>query len=187
MLGLKFSHWTAFLSSTFLLFDNALVAQSRFILLDSMLLFFILLACTLYVYGRQREPLSWSWWGFMVGTGVTLACSVGVKFVGLSATALLGSLVARDMWRALGNQRNSMRLLLKQTLALLFSLIGIAVTTYVLFFYIHFLALRKSGPGDAFMSIKFQVRACTILWNGRSKEGRKYRKAEQKKERRKFQ
>ncbi|XP_077862680.1 protein O-mannosyl-transferase 1-like [Saccoglossus kowalevskii] len=41
---LGFSHWSAMLAGFLVLFDNAILVQSRFILLDSMLLFFSMMS-----------------------------------------------------------------------------------------------------------------------------------------------
>lgn len=157
MTTLHCSAWSAFLAATMLLFDNALVTQSRFILLDSMLVFFILLSLYLYLLARQRPALSVLWIILITLTGISLGCAMSIKFVGLFAMALVGLLVLRDLWYALGDTSNSLRHLGHRVLWLFVGLILVPAAVYIQFFSIHFSLLHKSGPGDAFMSTMFQV------------------------------
>ena len=64
--------------------DTTLITQSRFILLDAFLLFFILLAtyAALRLRAACAAPFTWSWWAWLLTTGVALGGAVSVKFVG---------------------------------------------------------------------------------------------------------
>lgn len=49
------------------------------------------------------RPFSWSWWLWLLLTGVNLAGSLGVKFVGLFVILLVGINTAWDLWKLLGD------------------------------------------------------------------------------------
>lgn len=49
------------------------------------------------------RPFSAPWWLWLVLTGVNLAGALGVKFVGLFVTLLVGLNTVWDLWRLLGD------------------------------------------------------------------------------------
>jgi dolichyl-phosphate-mannose-protein mannosyltransferase len=73
-------------AALFILFENAIACQSRLILLDSSLIFFI--AFTAMMWSRflsvQSKPFSFEWWSTLLMTGIGLGLAVSVKFVGIS-------------------------------------------------------------------------------------------------------
>uniref|UniRef100_A0A0E9WE34 ArnT-like N-terminal domain-containing protein n=1 Tax=Anguilla anguilla TaxID=7936 RepID=A0A0E9WE34_ANGAN len=83
MVELRCSHYTALGASLLLLMENSLIAQSRFMLLESVLIFFLLLAIMSYLrfHNAQRlsSPHKWAW---LVLSGISCACAVGVKYMG---------------------------------------------------------------------------------------------------------
>ncbi len=80
--------------------DNSLVTQSRFILLDSMLMLFLTLTlfCWVKFAKRRREPFSVMWWLWLVATGASLGLVMGVKMVGLFTVATVGVAVLVELW-----------------------------------------------------------------------------------------
>ena len=60
-------------------------------------------------YGMARvgslhdQPFSFSWWTWLMFTGVSLACTISVKFVGLFVVLLVGFYTVYELWRELGN------------------------------------------------------------------------------------
>lgn len=83
-----------------LIFDTALTAQSRLILLDSMLMLF----CTMTIYfwvkfqSHRHESFTPVWWLWLSMTGVGLALILGVKMVGLFTVASIGIATIYDLW-----------------------------------------------------------------------------------------
>ena len=147
------------LAASLVLFDNAQVAESRLILLDSTLVFSV--ACSLYAYVRfskhRREPFTQQWWTWLFMTGFALSCVISTKYVGLFTFFTIGAAVAVDLWDLLDIKRGlSMAEFGRHFVARAIGLIVVPFIIYLSWFYIHFMVLSKSGPGDDFMSPAFQ-------------------------------
>ncbi|KAJ3103862.1 hypothetical protein HDU97_009781 [Phlyctochytrium planicorne] len=143
-----------------LILDNALINQSRLILLDSMLMFFGVWSIYNWIrfYKERHRPFTASWWFWLSMTGVALACTLGVKMVGLFTIGVVGIAVLVDLWRLLDFRRGvSNREFIRHFSARALCLIFLPIAIYLSFFYIHFEVLKISGPGDAFMSPAFQA------------------------------
>ncbi|KAI8991396.1 glycosyltransferase family 39 protein [Mycotypha africana] len=147
------------LSAAMYIFDNAMVTQNRLILLDSMLVFFMLV--TIYCYIRFRklrhQSFSVSWWVWLIATGIFMACTVSVKMVGLFLVGMIGLSVVYDLWMLLDIKHGlSMNQFMKHFYARAIGLIAVPTVVYLFWFYVHFAILNKSGPGDSFMTNRFQ-------------------------------
>lgn len=139
--------------------DNAHILQSRLILLDAPMVLFIL--CSLYTYikfyTQRYKPFSASWWCWLFATGISLALTISCKMVGVLTFATIGGAVLFDLWDLLDIRRGlSMRRFMKHFCARAFALIILPFFVYLGWFYVHFALLTKSGPGDDFMSTRFQ-------------------------------
>ncbi|CAG8457563.1 10972_t:CDS:10 [Ambispora gerdemannii] len=150
---------TAAFAAGLVLFDNALITQTRLILLDAMLVFFML--CTLYSYIRfyklRLREFTLDWWFWLVVTGVSLSLTTSVKMVGLFTFATIGVAVLVDLWELLDIQRGlTMRQFRRHFFARSIGLIFTPLAIYLFWFYLHFAILNTSGPGDDFMSPEFQ-------------------------------
>ncbi|KAJ1566738.1 Protein O-mannosyltransferase 2, partial [Cladochytrium tenue] len=157
---LKFSKPVCVLAASMVLMDIATLAISRFILLDSMLLFFTSL--TLYCLCvfrnlQQTAPLSREWYFWLAALGFSIGAVSSVKWVGLFAIALVGLHTLEDLWEMLGDIEMPKLVYLKHWVARIALLIILPVSVYVFSFYLHFWILNKSGPGDAQMSSLFQA------------------------------
>ncbi len=144
---LKASRKVATLGASLLLLDNALLVESRFILMDSMLLLFSLCAVVLYLAARKRSgPARF---GLLAATGVLAGMSTGVKWTGLTAIALIG---LAWIWEAATKHRRDWLSMLREVAVL--TLVPLLV--YASIFAIHFALLPRSGSGDGFMSDRFR-------------------------------
>ncbi|KAF2022211.1 glycosyltransferase family 39 protein [Aaosphaeria arxii CBS 175.79] len=155
---------TAALGASLVLFDNALVTQSRLILLDSPLVIFTALtalAWTSFTNQHEQGPskaFQPIWWFWLVATGLGLGATFSVKWVGLFTIAWVGSLTIVQLWVLLGDTRTvTPRIWFKHFFARLFCLIVIPLSFYMAMFGIHFLCLVNPGDGDGFMSSEFQA------------------------------
>ncbi|PVI02318.1 glycosyltransferase family 39 protein [Periconia macrospinosa] len=155
---------SAALGAALVIFDNALVTQSRLILLDSPLVLFTAftaLAWTSFMNQHEQGPskaFQPSWWFWLVATGVGLGATFSVKWVGLFTIAWVGSLTLVQLWVLLGDTRTvTPRIWFKHFFARLFSLVVIPLTFYMAMFAIHFMCLVNPGEGDGFMSSEFQA------------------------------
>ncbi|KAG0179181.1 hypothetical protein DFQ28_002385 [Apophysomyces sp. BC1034] len=139
--------------------DNSIVAQHRLIMLDSMLIFFIL--CTVYCYIKFRktryQEFSGRWWFWLFATGINMALTLSVKMVGLFLVLTIGIAVLVDLWNLLDIRRGlTMTHFMRHFYARAVALIFVPIAIYLFCFYIHFAILVNSGPGDSFMSTRFQ-------------------------------
>ncbi|TFK73757.1 glycosyltransferase family 39 protein [Pluteus cervinus] len=165
---MKESGWptvVAAFSATLILFDNGHIAQSRLILLDAALIFFMSL--TVYCYVRFKKlrycEFTPEWWTWLIATGVTMACTWASKVNGILTVATIGVAVLIDLWDLLDIRKNrEMEIFWKHFMARAIGLIAVPFVIYLSFFYIHFSILTYSGPGDSFMSPAFQE---TLLGN----------------------
>lgn len=85
--------------------DVGLLTLNQYILLDPILLCFIMSATwgMARVASLHERPFTLSWWFWLWFTGAMLACTIGVKFVGLFVVLLVGLHTVHELWRELGN------------------------------------------------------------------------------------
>ena len=132
VMELGMSRKAAFAAGMLIVLENALLVQSKFILLDAFLLLFGFLAWLMYAKYRHRQKLY-----LLVLAAACAGLAVSVKWTG--ATFLLIILVLEiKRWRNW------------------FVLLIVPFAIYYALFTIHFSLLTKPGPGDAFMSQQFQ-------------------------------
>lgn len=154
-----YSNIIAAFSACLILFDNAHVAQSRLILLDAPLIFFMSMTIYSYIRFRKLRYLEFSpaWWGWLLATGFFMACTWSSKVNGILTVAAIGIAVLIDLWDLLDHRKgHSMEYFWKHFTARAIGLIVLPVFLYLFFFWIHLSVLTYSGPGDAFMSPAFQ-------------------------------
>jgi dolichyl-phosphate-mannose-protein mannosyltransferase len=157
--GLDCRATTALLASLFIIFENALVTQSRHILLDSPLVFFTALTIFLWTgfcNEDKHAPFTNRWWSWLTLTGLSLGAVVSSKWVGLFTIATVGFETIRQLWTLLGNLRVPPKLWIKHFYARALCLILVPIVFYMAMFQIHFMLLENSGEGDGFMSAEFQ-------------------------------
>ena len=149
-------------TAALVLLDNAQVTQSRFILLDGPLLFFVTLSLFSYIrFHKQRSrPFSGVWWAWLFATGASLSCAISVKYVGAFSFLAVGSAVAIDLWDLLRLPRRHGYIKLStfgaHVVARLLCLVVVPFLLYLGCFYVHFAMLPYSGSGDSLMSPQFQ-------------------------------
>ncbi|EFN88395.1 protein O-mannosyltransferase 1 [Harpegnathos saltator] len=156
-LGLR--QWAAAIGGILLLLDNALLTQSRFILMESILMQFSLLGllCILKFRKVMDQPTSVSWWIWLTLGTVNLTCALCVKYVGFYSMVLAIFLIARDYWSLLPRRSLSNMVLWLHLLIRLVVLIVVISTVYLSIFYVHLAILSKAGPHDSVMTSAFQA------------------------------
>ncbi|KZC04285.1 Protein O-mannosyltransferase 1 [Dufourea novaeangliae] len=156
-LGLK--QWTATLAGILLLFDNALLTQSRFILMESILMQFSLfgLICIMKFRKVMDQPTTLSWWIWLILGIASLTCALCVKYVGLYSLILALSLIAYDYWTLIPRKTLSSTILYMHLLVRIIVVLGTILTVYLTVFYIHLSVLSKAGPHDSVMTSAFQA------------------------------
>nr|XP_028571098.1 protein O-mannosyl-transferase 1 isoform X2 [Podarcis muralis]XP_028571099.1 protein O-mannosyl-transferase 1 isoform X2 [Podarcis muralis] len=160
LVELHYSHFVAFGAALLFLLENSLITQSRLMLLESILIFFILLAVLSYLkfYNLQKQsPFSARWWFWLLLTGLCCSCAIGVKYMGLFTYILLLAIAGVHSWQLIGDQNLPNMSLLCHLLARGLALVILPVAIYLSFFYIHLALLYRSGPHDQIMSSAFQA------------------------------
>ncbi|XP_054249293.1 protein O-mannosyl-transferase 1 isoform X2 [Indicator indicator] len=160
LVEMHFSHCAALGAALLILLENSLITQSRFMLLESILIFFILLAVLSYLkfYNLPRNSsFSGSWWFWLLLTGAACSCAIGVKYMGLFTYLLLLALAGLHFWHMIGDQSFSNVSLICHFLARGLALLIIPLAMYLSFFYLHLTLLYRSGPHDQIMSSAFQA------------------------------
>jgi dolichyl-phosphate-mannose-protein mannosyltransferase len=137
----------ATLGAVLLLLDNALLVESRFILIDSMLILFGLAAIAFYVAARNR--LGVRRWACLIVSATFAGMAGSVKWTGLSALGLVLLAWSVDSWK----RRRMLSTILREGLAL----IVLPLAIYVGSFALHFALLKRTGPGDRWMTPQFQA------------------------------
>ncbi|KTG04513.1 hypothetical protein cypCar_00002241 [Cyprinus carpio] len=136
--------------------ENSLIVQSRFMLLESVLIFFLLLAVLSYLHFHKARNSSFRWFWLMI-CGVSCACGIGVKYMGMFTYFLLLGLTAVHTWQLIGDRTLSHGKVVVQVLVRFLALVVLPVIMYIGFFYVHLTLLYRSGPHDQMMSSAFQA------------------------------
>ncbi|XP_057169374.1 protein O-mannosyl-transferase 1 isoform X1 [Ursus arctos] len=160
LLELGFSHCAAMGAALLMLIENALITQSRLMLLESVLIFFNLLAVLSYLKfsnSQKQRPFSLSWWFWLMLTGVACSCAVGVKYVGVFTYLLVLAVASVHAWHLIGDRTLSHVRVLCHLLARAAALLVVPALMYLLFFYVHLILVYRSGPHDQVMSSAFQA------------------------------
>jgi dolichyl-phosphate-mannose-protein mannosyltransferase len=152
----------AVLAAGLVLFDNAHIGQTRLILLDATLVFFMAVSVLSYIrfYKFRHEPFGRKWWKWLLLTGVSMSCVISTKYVGAFTFFTIGCAVLIDLWDLLDAERKEGALTLiefgKHFAARAIGLIIVPFFFYLFWFQVHFAILTRSGPGDDFMTPEFQ-------------------------------
>ncbi|XP_059487784.1 protein O-mannosyltransferase 1 [Neocloeon triangulifer] len=156
-LGLK--QLTAATAAFLILFDNALLTQSRFILMEPMLLLFSVLGlyCIQKFVHYQDSPYSFAWFSWLIIGTFFLSAAVCIKFVGACSMALGIYIVWRDFWRLVANKNLNIYSLVCQAFVRAIILFVVPVALYLSLFYVHLSILNKAGPHDSVMTSAFQA------------------------------
>ncbi|KAK6903573.1 hypothetical protein I203_107078 [Kwoniella mangroviensis CBS 8507] len=156
---LGWSRWTRHWVTICVLCDIGWLCISRFILLDSMLLFFTFTTTLGLVkfHNQRHDPFGDDWWAWLVFTGWSIGCVCSVKWVGMFITALVGLYTIEDLWEKFGDLSMPIRTYIQHWIARISCLMVLPFIVYATCFKIHFMVLNRSGPGDAQMSSLFQA------------------------------
>ncbi|XP_055383708.1 protein O-mannosyltransferase 1 [Condylostylus longicornis] len=157
LLEMKLNRWTALLGGLLIIFDNSLLTQSRFILMESMLLLFSTIGI-LYLLRFQKSKFAssaWLYYGALSAVFLTFAFSV--KFSGFYSCILAFLIMTKYLWNLLHDSTISDYQIFLQTITrwMIFTIIPIAL--YLLIFYVHLNTLYKAGPHDNIMTSAFQA------------------------------
>lgn len=159
MLEIGLSQWTSLLASLLLLLDNAVLTQSRFILMESMLLLFALFGLLSLLKFRKyyEKPYGMFWWFWLVLASISFTCALCIKYTGFYSCCLGLAILGRDFWISLSSPKVSDRSLIIRFIAQAFVGIVVPAVVYLGIFYVHLNLLYKAGPHDSIMTSAFQA------------------------------
>lgn len=128
-------------------FDNLNIIESRLILMDSQIVFYLVLSlyCALHLWSSKPKTLSRFFW--LTATGLTAGCSVSVKWTALATPGLI-AIVSFFGLHFLDNPLT----ILECAWA---GFVGIGL--YIALFYVHFKTLTHTGPGVGFFPGDFRA------------------------------
>jgi len=162
MSQLGFSQWTSALTGFLFIFDNALLTQSHYMLMEPILLFFALSGLLCVLKFRALRPaadaFSGPWWGWLISGFILLTCSFCVKYVGVYSYALGLAIIGYDFWEkilgdlSLSKMQVAVHAAVRSIIAFL-----VPLAVYLGVFYIHLSILVNAGPHDNAMSSNFQA------------------------------
>ncbi|AGO12747.1 AaceriADR279Cp [[Ashbya] aceris (nom. inval.)] len=137
--------------------ENSFVTISRYILLDSPLLFFIAAA----VYSFKRLELyptgTLQYYKCLAATGMALGLAMSSKWVGFFTFAWVGVVSVLQLWLQVGDLTKPVPSIFKQSAVKASVLFALPVCLYVLFFRIHFQSLPNVTDAAGFFSSAFRT------------------------------
>ncbi len=146
------------LAALFMVLENALLVQSKFILIDSFLLFFGF--ASIYFFLESRVFFDEGKWGIWASIVAAIASGLALS-VKWTAVSFLGLILAFGFFilvkKILARRKYKIKRKELFTTAIAYALmIVIPVTIYVALFAVHFSLLPQKGPGNAYMDQEFQ-------------------------------
>ncbi|KAK6455077.1 protein mannosyltransferase [Scheffersomyces xylosifermentans] len=162
---LGYSQLTVWFLSLSVIFEMISLTLSKFILLDSMLLFFTVLAyyCLAKVHTLRvtNEILTRKGTKALIFMGFSIGCVCSVKWVGLFVTVLIGIYILYDLliksYQLVSTSQLNYKIYVLHWISRILTLIVYPVIIYLLCFKIHFIVLNHSGPGDGSISTLLQA------------------------------
>lgn len=144
--ALKFTLIASATAALLIVFENALLGQSLFILLDSTLLLFGFLGVLFYLVAKRKKSI----WLYALAF-VSLAFAFSIKWTGLGFIALIiGTEIFDFIEHRLTHTPN------EKVWPRIIIMIFLPIIIYFYIFAIHFALLPRSGEGDRFHSQEFQ-------------------------------
>ena len=150
---LNMNKLVALFAGLMLVFENSFTVQSRFMLMDCLLVLFGFSSLILYFLAKRYEAKEGRtrrlYWLFFVLTAILAACAGSVKWTGFSFAGLI---FINEIVDLLIHRWHTIKAFIGKSILFLL-ILGIV---YGSFLAIHLHILTQSGPGDAFMSAQFQ-------------------------------
>lgn len=157
VLELGLGHNAALLSSLLLICENSILTQSRFILLDTILMFFSFSGILSYLIAKRKPTFSIQWISWMLVSGLLLASGVCVKYIGILTLLQVQLLAFFTVFLKIADKTIRTIHLWLEFLYYIFAFVIFPFLVYCLVFYIHLSILIRAGPHDNIMTSAFQA------------------------------
>lgn len=128
-------------------FDNLNIIESRLILMDSQIVFYLVLSlyCALQLWNSKPGTAQRIFW--LTATGFVAGCSVSVKWTALATPGLI-AIVSFFGLHFLDDPLTLWECLWAA---------AVGISFYIFMFWVHFKTLTRSGPGSAFFPEDFRA------------------------------
>ena len=159
-LELDFKQPTAFLLGILIVCENSLLTQSKFILMESILLTFLtmsLITCQKFCKNLQQNQLKVSTYLWLCLTCIFATCALCVKYVAIFSIFAIIFLLFYNFWKIIPNPKITKKQLIVRFLILIQVIFVVSTVCYLSVFYVHLNLLIKSGHHDSIMSSAFQA------------------------------
>lgn len=156
-LSLGLAQPSAALAAVLVLLENSLLTQSRFILMEAILMCFSMLGLLALLKFRRQRSFTPAWWFWLTLSAAFLTCSLCVKYIGIFSMFLAVYIMARDFWNMLGNTAISDAKLWVHFVARAAVMTVVPLSIYLGVFYVHLSLLTRAGPHDNIMTSAFQA------------------------------
>ncbi|KAJ6228422.1 dolichyl-phosphate-mannose--protein mannosyltransferase [Anaeramoeba flamelloides] len=153
------SMYAAALAGLMIAFENSLIVESRMIVTDAFLIFFLSLTVLFLIKSAKCKPFTTRWYLFTFISSAGLACSISVKLTALgvgAAFAIFQILIVLSS-SSRNARQPSFIALIKHYLVKASIVIGTTVAIFFACYYFHFELLPYHGTGDVFMSHQFRL------------------------------
>jgi len=152
--------YAGYLASFMVVFDTALLTQSRFILLESMMIFFAMMSVysALKMRHYYENPFGLGWTLWLVSASANMGLAFSVKYLAFYSCTLCITILLRDYWTyRLGNPKVTHWQVLIEFCSEIAAISLIPVAIYIGCFYVHLSVLTKAGHHDSLMTSAFQA------------------------------
>jgi len=149
--------WPGALAASLVLLDTAILAQSRFVLLESTMILFSLLATLAALKMRKTLTFGVRWWICLSSAVTCMGAAFSVKYLAIYSCWLVCLLVARDWWRRLPDRHLPAKTLVLEATAFVSAATIVPTLIYICSFYAHLSVLVKAGAHDSLMTSAFQA------------------------------
>ncbi|KAI8084800.1 uncharacterized protein BX664DRAFT_375325 [Halteromyces radiatus] len=140
------SHTTALLTSSFLLLENSMVIQSRYISENPLCILFCCFAGCSFFYSQptvtSRQCL----------TGILLGCALCTKWQGGTTIAFFLVIAIYEWWQKIGDPATPMKQSMVYIGVQCLTLLILPMIVYVLLFQCHFQKIPGAGDHDLFLA-----------------------------------
>lgn len=147
---LRLSALASFAAALLVVFENSILTQSLFILLDPLLLLFGFSGLLFYFIAKRGKSLP-----FFILSAVFASFALSIKWTGATFLGIIIILEIIALIKSILDKKLLPRFFV-QSLKTFLILILTPILIYFSIFVIHFKLLPKSGPGDNFHSPAFQ-------------------------------
>ncbi|QPG76242.1 hypothetical protein FOA43_003628 [Brettanomyces nanus] len=149
-------HYIALFGAFIVAFENSISEQSRFMFVDSPMLFFIAFAVSMIKTLQNSRAFSRKWLSVLFLSGISLGFVISSRVIGIFTLIWAILVTIKETWFDLGDLRLKTSFVMKTGFSKLTAFLTIPFTIYLFFFFIHLNILTNKGPGYGKMSPEFE-------------------------------